>query len=88
MSSTKWGNTRCGDYRTLASLADILHLRWINRTVIAANPMRQSLGGLGLRGDGNVRVTVVITSCTTEGFRPFWLKNTVSQVMEAPFGQY
>ena len=85
MSSTKWGNTRCGDYRTLSSLANILHLRWINRTVIAANPMRQSLGGLGLRGDGNVRVTVVITSCTTEGFRPFWLKSTVSQYLSAEY---
>eukprot|EP00040_Diaphanoeca_grandis_P033268 m.203315 g.203315 ORF g.203315 m.203315 type:complete len:1072 (-) comp32852_c6_seq4:36-3251(-) len=82
---TRWGDTRCGDFRTLSSLAQILHLRWVNKTVIAANPMRQALGGLGLRGESGLKVTMVITACTTDGFRPFWLQRTINQYMSAEY---
>jgi hypothetical protein len=73
---TRWGDTRCGDFRSVTSLANRLHVRWVNRSVIGANPMRQALGGLGLRGEFGSKVTIVITSCTTDGFRPAWLRAT------------
>lgn len=56
ISSTRWGNTRCGDFRTISALSNLLHMRWLNRVVIAANPMRLALGGLGLRGEFNSKV--------------------------------
>lgn len=78
---TRWGDTRCGDFRTVSSLSNVLHLRWLNRSVIGANPMRQALGGLGLRGEFGSKVTVVITSCTTKGFRPTWLRRTIEEYL-------
>lgn len=84
-AASRWGNTRCGDYRTVSSLANLLHPRWINRTVVAANPMRQALGGLGLRGEFGAKITVIVTSCTNDGFRPAWLKRTTNAYLSDEF---
>ena len=83
---TRWSNLRCGDYWTASSLGEHLKSRWIGEAYIGMNPLRSKLGGLGLRGDisgGHANladmVTVVITSFSSEGYRPLWLKYTLMQ---------
>jgi hypothetical protein len=85
MPLSNWGHTRCGDYRTISSLAHQLPLRWVDRAVVGVNPLRQNKMGLGLRGDLRGKVTVVITSSTTEGFRPHWLRLSITQYLSPAY---
>lgn len=74
-----WGRKRCGDFRAGASLAKHLPVRWIDTSFIQSNPLRAALGGLGMRGESvQAGVTVVITSYQDEGWRPNWLKQTLT----------
>lgn len=79
ISSTRWDDFRCGDYKTVSSLVQSgLSVRFIDEIYIKAHPLREQLGGLGLRGDVP-RITVIITTYRTEGFRPKWVERTVRQ---------
>ena len=47
----QWGTTRCGDFRTIDALTKKLEVRWLNRTVVGVNPLRQNEMGHGQRAD-------------------------------------
>ena len=85
MGLSHWGTTRCGDFRTISSLANKLHVNWLNRTVVGVNPLRQGEMGMGMRGDLAGKVTVVITSSTSEGFRPHWVRLSVAQYLSKEY---
>ena len=81
----QWGTTRCGDFRTIDALTKKLEVRWLNRTVVGVNPLRQNEMGHGQRADVLGKLTVVITSSTAEGFRPHWLRLSVAQYLSPEY---
>jgi len=81
----QWGNTRCGDFRTIDALTKQLDVRWLNRTVVGVNPLRQNEMGHGQRADVLGKLTVVITSSTAQGFRPHWLRLSVAQYLSPQY---
>lgn len=85
IESTAWTKKRCGDYATVASLGKVLRHNWIDHMYTGANPLRNQLGGLGLRGDMRDKVTVIITSHDPNGFRPSWLRRTLSAYSSPKF---
>lgn len=44
---------------------------------IMSHPLRPRTGGLGLKRDLHLKVTVVITSYQVDGFRPTWVQETL-----------
>ncbi len=73
-----WGDQRCGDFRVAHNLATKLPVQWVDRSFIQANPLRASLGGLGLQNDiQSDKVTVVVTSYLANGWRPSWVRRIV-----------
>ena len=81
---TRWGRERCGDWRTARSLHAELQAVWISQfMLVAANPFRDSAVGSqggGMRQDGS-KVSVLITSMTSQGFRAKWLRRIVSRFL-------
>ena len=73
---TKWENKRCSDYWTLASLSAHCIPIWINNEYVIAHPLRVS--GLGMRGDINNKLTVVITTYNSNGLRPLWVRDIIA----------
>jgi hypothetical protein len=84
-SLAQWGSTRCGDFRTIDALTKQLDVRWLNRTVVGVNPLRQNEMGHGQRADVLGKLTVVITSSTAQGFRPHWLRLSVAQYLSTEY---
>jgi hypothetical protein len=72
---TRWSTKRCGDYWTIASLSEVLDQVWIDKTYVIAHPLRNKLGGLGMRNDIKHKLTIIITSYDTKGLRPVWVQD-------------
>lgn len=74
----RWPDKRCGDFKVGSNLALNLPVRWVDKSFIQSNPLRDALGGLGKRQESNrAGVTVVITSYMTTGWRPSWVREII-----------
>lgn len=78
----RWPDKRCGDFKVGSNLAKHLPVRWVDKSFIQSNPLRDALGGLGKRGESSrAGVTVVITSYMTTGWRPSWVKEIIERYL-------
>ena len=76
ITHTQWNGKRCADYRTILSLSTQLQAVWVDKKYVYAHPLRERLGGLGMRRDMQ-KLTVIVTSYRTDGFRPLWVKRII-----------
>lgn len=78
LALARWPDKRCGDFKVGSNLAKHLAVRWVDKSFIQSNPLRDALGGLGKRQESSrVGVTVVITSYMTTGWRPSWVREII-----------
>jgi hypothetical protein len=68
IGKTKWGNRRCGDYRTAESLSSSLAMKWVDNVLVQSSPRRNALGGLGMRTDKRLELSETKMTAIVMGY--------------------